>query len=97
MFLPSSPKSPHPLPLPASGHPLPLAGEGSGEKGLVVDDVLSAASIRRRGLFDADGVARLVQADRDGRIDAAYTIFAVVCIEVWCRICLDRGGSFLHH
>jgi hypothetical protein len=43
------------------------------------------------GLFGADGVARLVQADRDGRMDAAYTIFAVVCVEVWCRIFLDRG------
>ena len=51
----------------------------------LVDDVLSAASIRRRGLFDADGVARLVQADREGHIDAAYTILAVVCSEVWCR------------
>ncbi len=30
-----------------------------------------------------------MQADRGGRIDAAYTIFAVVCIEVWCRIFLD--------
>ncbi len=57
----------------------------------LVDDVLSAGSIRRRGLFDADGVARLVQADRDGRMDAAYTIFAVVCIEVWCRMFLDKG------
>jgi asparagine synthase (glutamine-hydrolysing) len=28
-------------------------------------------------------------ADRDGRIDAAYTIFAIVCIEVWCRIFID--------
>jgi asparagine synthase (glutamine-hydrolysing) len=50
-----------------------------------VDEVLSAASIRRRGLFDADGVARLVRADREGLIDAAYTILAVVCIELWCR------------
>ena len=57
---------------------------------LVDDEVLSAASIRRRGLFDADGVARLVRADRDGRIDAAYTIFAVVCIEAWCRMFLDN-------
>ena len=40
-------------------------------------------------MFDADGVARLVQADREGRIDAAYTIFAVVCIEVWCRMFID--------
>ena len=55
----------------------------------LVDEVLSAASIRRRGLFDADGVARLVRADREGLIDAAYTIFAVVCIELWCRIFLE--------
>jgi asparagine synthase (glutamine-hydrolysing) len=40
-------------------------------------------------LFDADGVALLVRADRDGRIDAAYTIFAGVCIEVWCRMFID--------
>jgi predicted nucleic acid-binding protein len=65
-------------------------------RGRVVDEVLSAASMRRRGLFDADGVARLVRADRGGRIDAAYTIFAVVCIEVWCRTFLDRGGPFLN-
>ena len=25
-----------------------------------------------------------------GRIDAAYTIVAVVCVEVWCRIFLDN-------
>ncbi len=55
----------------------------------LVDDVLSSASIQRRGLFDADGVARLVRADREGRIDAAYTIFAVVCIELWCRAFID--------
>jgi len=41
------------------------------------------------GFFEADGVARLVRADRDGRRDAAYTIFAVVCIEVWCRTFID--------
>jgi asparagine synthase (glutamine-hydrolysing) len=57
----------------------------------LMNEVLSAASMRRRGLFDADGVARLVRADRDGRSDEAYTIFAVVCIEVWCRMFLDKG------
>jgi asparagine synthase (glutamine-hydrolysing) len=61
----------------------------------LVDDVLSAASIRRRGLFDADGVARLVRADREGRIDAAYTIFAVVCIEVWCRTFIGESRNIL--
>ena len=42
-------------------------------------------------MFDADGVARLVRADRDGCSDAAYTIFAVVCIRcgagfIWIRV-----------
>ena len=58
-------------------------------------DVLSAASIRRRCLFDAYGVARLVQADREGRIDAAYTIFAVVCIELWCRMFIGESRNIL--
>ncbi len=40
-------------------------------------------------MFDADGVARLVRADREGRSDAAYTIFAVVCIELWRRMFID--------
>jgi asparagine synthase (glutamine-hydrolysing) len=56
----------------------------------LVDEMLSADTIRRRGLFDAAAVARLVQADREGRIDAAYSIFAVACVEIWCRNFLDQ-------
>ncbi|MGX1308049.1 asparagine synthase (glutamine-hydrolyzing) [Amorphus suaedae] len=57
----------------------------------VVGDLLSRDVIRRRGIFDADAVARLVARDHAGRIDAAYTIFALVCIELWCRIFLDQS------
>lgn len=55
-----------------------------------VEDMLSVATLRRRGLFDPEAVASLVADDRAGRVDAAYTILALVCIEVWCREFVDR-------
>lgn len=54
-----------------------------------VDDTLSASSLSRRGLFDPAAVNRLVALDRSGQIDAAYTIFALVCTELWCRLFVD--------
>ena len=54
-----------------------------------VDDTLSASSLRSRGLFDPTAVKRLIDDDRAGRTDAAYTIFALVCMELWCRMFVD--------
>jgi asparagine synthase (glutamine-hydrolysing) len=51
----------------------------------LVDDTLSTEALRRRGLFDPQAVAALVADDRAGRVDAAYTILGLVCIEIWCR------------
>jgi asparagine synthase (glutamine-hydrolysing) len=56
----------------------------------IVDDVLSDASLTARGLFDPKGVHELVEADRERRVDAAYSIFAMMCIELWCRMFVDR-------
>jgi len=56
-----------------------------------VSDMLSAESLRRRGLFDPAAVATLVADDQAGRVDAAYTILGLVCIEVWCRAFLDKA------
>ena len=55
----------------------------------VVGDVLSEKSLAQRGLFDPAGVRNLIMMDRDCRIDGAYTIFSLVCIELWCRIFID--------
>ena len=55
----------------------------------VVDDVLSEPSIARRGLFDPQGVRRMVEMDRDRKLDASYTIFSLICIELWCRMFID--------
>lgn len=58
----------------------------------LVDDMLSADTLRRRGLFDPSAVASLVADDRAGRVDAAYTILGLVCIEIWCRRFLDGSA-----
>jgi asparagine synthase (glutamine-hydrolysing) len=55
----------------------------------VVGDHLSEERIRARGLFDVAGVRRLINLDRTHRIDGAYTIFALLCIEMWCRLFID--------
>jgi asparagine synthase (glutamine-hydrolysing) len=57
----------------------------------MVGDLLSADAIRRRGIFDATAVQRLIALDRAGRLDAAYPIFALLCTELWCRIFLDAS------
>jgi len=55
-----------------------------------VDDTLSQESLRARGLFDPAAVQRLVSLDRAGRVDGGYTIFALMCVELWCRQFVDR-------
>lgn len=57
----------------------------------VVEEVLSPSSVEKRGLFDPEEVSRLIRWDHQGKGDATYTIFALMCIEWWCRIFLDRA------
>lgn len=54
-----------------------------------VEETLSPDSLRRRGLFDPAAVSRLIEQDRRGAVDGAYTIYALMCIELWCRMFVD--------
>lgn len=56
----------------------------------MVDDTLDAAVVSRRGFFDPAAVQRLVAADRAGTVDGSYTIFALMCVELWCGHFVDR-------
>ncbi len=56
----------------------------------MVDDVLSERAVAARGLFDPAGVRELIQFDRERRFDASYTIFSMMCIELWCRMFVDK-------
>jgi len=59
----------------------------------LVHDTLSAESLRRRGLFEPTAVQQLIDDNAAGRRDAAYTILALLCIEIWCRRFVDGSAS----
>jgi asparagine synthase (glutamine-hydrolysing) len=74
---------------PKTGFGAPLRTWFRGSLRPWVDELLSEAALRQRGLFDPRGVAELLRADREGRADGSYTLFAVICLELWCRLFLD--------
>jgi asparagine synthase (glutamine-hydrolysing) len=74
---------------PKSGFGVPVRRWLRNELRSMVDDTLECGSVRRRGIFDAAAVRRLVDFDRQGRIDGSYTIFALMSFELWCRSFLD--------
>lgn len=63
----------------------------------LVDDVLSDACLASRGVFDVQAVQQLRKADREGRVDASYTIFGLTCLEIWCRQYLDGAYALDKH
>jgi asparagine synthase (glutamine-hydrolysing) len=75
---------------PKTGFGVPLRRWLRQELRPMVDEMLSANSLRRRGLFSPEAVAALRTADAEGRIDAAYPILALCSIETWCRLFIDR-------
>ncbi|MEE3331766.1 MAG: asparagine synthase C-terminal domain-containing protein, partial [Myxococcota bacterium] len=73
-----------------TGFGAPLRNWLRNELAPMVDDVLSDEAIERRGLFDPAGVRALVDGDRRQIHDASYTIFSMMCIELWCRMFIDK-------
>ncbi len=54
-----------------------------------VAHLLGHSSLTARGLIDSERVRKLVLSNNAGEIDASYTIFSLMCIEIWCRRHLD--------
>lgn len=54
-------------------------------------DLLSEQSVRRRGLFEPAAVQQVISDNDSGRRDAAYTLFSMLCIEIWCRRFIDQA------
>jgi len=55
----------------------------------IMRDLLSIDSVNRRGFFRAENVQKLILDNSQGRVDASYTLFSLLCIEIWCRAYLD--------
>ena len=78
---------------PKTGFGVPLRHWLQRELLPIVEDVLSPASLRDRGLFNYESVQQLIRDTRNGRTDGAYTILSLVSIELWCRQFLSTSGS----
>jgi asparagine synthase (glutamine-hydrolysing) len=72
-----------------AGFGAPLRAWLRGPLRTFVEEMLSESTLKRRGIFDYRAVSQLVNADREGKIDAAYTIFSLICIEIWARQFID--------
>jgi asparagine synthase (glutamine-hydrolysing) len=79
---------------PKSGFGAPLRRWLHNELQEYVHDTLSEASLKRRGIFDPKAVTQLLHWDKQGRVDASYTIFSLLCIEIWAKIFVDTRAAF---
>jgi len=58
----------------------------------MVDDLLSAAQVRKRGLFRPEAMQRFVEEQRSGRQDWSMQLWQFLTLELWMQTFLD-GGS----
>lgn len=57
----------------------------------LVDKLLSKEIIERRGLFKIDQVNKLIDENRKGKCDYAYTIYALLSLEIWMKQFIDHS------
>ncbi|GAA6133768.1 asparagine synthase (glutamine-hydrolyzing) [Oceaniserpentilla sp. 4NH20-0058] len=72
-----------------TGFGAPLRAWLNGELKPLVDEILSENSLKKRGIFDYKSVWDIIEQDRSGKKDFSYSIFALLCIETWCRVFID--------
>jgi asparagine synthase (glutamine-hydrolysing) len=76
---------------PKTGFGAPLRRWMRHELRPLLADMLSPERVAARGLLDPTAVKRLIAENDRGATDAAYTLFSLLCIEVWCSHFL--GGA----
>jgi asparagine synthase (glutamine-hydrolysing) len=77
---------------PKTGFGAPVRAWLAGPLRPLMQDMLSEDALRKGGMFDAAAVQRMIVANDAGRVDASYTLFALMCIEYWRRLFVDRGA-----
>ena len=71
------------------GFPVPIAGWLRGEAREFSRDLLSPATVRARGLFAPEVVARMLDEHDAGAADHASALWALISVELWHRLYLD--------
>ena len=74
---------------PKAGFSAPLRSWLVGPLRPMVDDLLSPAAVRARGLLDPAEVRRLVVANQKGEQDNAFRLWTLLTLELWQQTFLD--------
>jgi asparagine synthase (glutamine-hydrolysing) len=77
---------------PKTGFGVPLRSWMQGGLRELTNDLSSRDTITKRGIFDPAMVEKLRQESEQGNVDGAYTLFSLMCIELWCQRFLDGAG-----
>lgn len=75
---------------PKAGFGAPIRSWLMGDLAPMVEDLLSPAAVRSRGLFDPSEVQRLLDENRLGIEDNAQRLWALLTLELWQRAFIDR-------
>src|SRR5262249_27217057 len=78
---------------PKHGFNVPLNVWMRGELREFLEAGLADTTIRRRGLFRPDAVARMVRDHVRGAVDASNKLFALLMLELWFRHFVDRRAD----
>jgi asparagine synthase (glutamine-hydrolysing) len=70
---------------PKQGFGVPVRTWLQGPARDMMEDLTSATTVSSRGLFDADAVTALKADFFAHRVDAAFTLFPMMAMELWCR------------
>lgn len=76
---------------PKSAIPSPVRTWLLGELKEKVADILSPKNIIKRGWFNPKAVQKLLKENEEMKVDASYSIWAMVCMEIWAELFLDRS------
>lgn len=58
----------------------------------LIDDLLSEETIKKRGLFDASEVRKIIELNQSGKEDYNLQVFQMLTFEIWQRTFLDDFG-----
>jgi asparagine synthase (glutamine-hydrolysing) len=58
----------------------------------IINERLSHEKLKKRGIFDADKVWQLISDNKNGKIDASYSIWTLLAIESWFIQFVDENS-----
>ena len=70
---------------PKTGFGLPLRHWLQNDLRPLFEEILSKNSLQKNEFFDVQGVQNLFKLTTRGQIDGTYTLFAILCVEMWSR------------